>query len=127
MIDSTLSGIVWFEGKARVVEEVGRPPHVTEPSLPVLLLGCLGEAEAPPSVGRGTPILSWGLFQRPGICIWDYAQTVLGLFSLGMVERAPCRAIQLTNGTRKWGTASHRNGGPRIYCHRFDSQKEPQN
>lgn len=67
MIDSTLSGIVWFEVKAGVVEEVGRPPHVSELSLPVLQ-GCLGEAETPPSVGRGTP-LSWVLFQRPGICM----------------------------------------------------------
>lgn len=41
MIDSTLSGSVWLEEKAGVVEEVGRPRHVTDPSLPVLL-GCLG-------------------------------------------------------------------------------------
>lgn len=29
-----------------MVEEVGRPPHIAEPTLYVLL-GCLGDAEAP--------------------------------------------------------------------------------
>ena len=106
--------MVWFEGKATVVEEVGRPPHVTELSLPVLL-GCLGEAEAPPSVGRGTPIFGTlpkarDLYESLG----TMRKLFLGLFSLAMVERAPCRAIQLTNGTKKCVYCKSQEWRPRI-------------
>lgn len=89
MIDSTLSGSVWLEEKAGVVEEVGRPRHVT-PSLPVLL-GCLGGSKGsslsgprPSHLVLGTLSKEITLYKSLG----NRAQLFLGLFSLVMVERA---------------------------------------
>lgn len=46
LMDCTLSDSGWLDERTGVVEEVGRPPHIAEPTLYVLL-GCLGDAEAP--------------------------------------------------------------------------------